>query len=504
MKKETRKYKFMSNIVVGYIVQVLIILLQFINRSIFVRYLPVDYLGINGLYTNILSLLSLAELGIGNVMVYSLYKPVANDDYPRIVSLMEFYKKVYRYIIVFVSIVGILLIPFLPLIIDSNLDLFSLIIYYILFLIGTISSYFSAHKIALLNANQDVKLQKLVTLFVTVGQQIVQIIILVIFKQYLLYLIVQIIATVSINLIISLIVDKKYYYLKEKYEKVLINEKYFFENVFSTALYKVGSVIINSTDNVLISSIVNLAAVGLYSNYYMLVNTIQTFLSIINSSLIYSIGNLNTEDDKEKMLNVFNAMILFYNVVACIGFISFYYQFNDFIIWWLGNDYLLDLPTVFIIAFNFYLNAINNPIWMCREATGLFIKVKYLMLIRAFINIVLSIILGICLETLGILLATAISLVVTSFWYEPNILYRIVFEKNIIAYWKKQLKHMLTGALLCLIIVNLLNILNINIGSIMTLIVREIIIITIVVIIYILMNRKGEEIKFCKRFLFNK
>lgn len=431
------------NIIVGYIAQIGIMLLSFVGRRIFVHYLSLDYLGINGLYGNILSVLALAELGLGNVTQFFLYKPVANNDEKKIASLMRYFRKLYTIIASVVLGFGLLLIPFLNYIVNTDLPQGEMILYYILFLLNSVVTYFSADKIALLAANQDNRLQKYVTLGTSFLLQIMHIIVLIIWHNYVIYVAATLLNSIVNVVVLNCICNHRYPYaqissaskIEEKDRQTIL------DNVKSTFVYKIGAVIVNNTDNILISIIVSTAAVGLYSNYYMVVTAVQTFITIITTALISGIGNLSAEGNKKRMNEIFNMMLLLYHFIAGFGAISFFFLFQDLIPFWLGTEYVMDQKTVFAIALSFYVTNAISPIWMFREANGLFSKVKYLLLVTAGCNILFSIVLGIPLGIFGILLATSIARLVTQVWYEPKILFSSIFNKSAKEYWKNQGKY---------------------------------------------------------------
>ena len=438
----SRSKNAILNIVVGWGTQVAILVLTFVSRRIFVKFLSTDYLGINGLYSNILSVLALAELGLGHLTQYFLYKPVLENDYKKINATVKYFKKLYTFIAIVVFSIGLALIPFLRFVINSNLKQNELIIYYLIFLANSCVTYFSADKIALLAANQDNRLTKYITLTLNVGLQFAHIVVLYIWHNYIIYLLATLASTILNVVITQMICRRRYLYLKEKdANPEAIDKKNIVDSIKSTFVYKIGATVINNTDNILISIIVSTAMVGFYSNYFVVISAIQGFLSIITTSLISAVGNLSAEGRANRSHEIFNLMLLFYNFIASFCGVSFFFLLNDFILLWLGEKYLLDQWTVFAISFSFYLTNAISPVWMFREANGLFGKVKYLLLITAAFNIVFSIILGKLFGIFGILLATSLARIVTTVWYEPKILFKNVFEKSCMFYWIKQAKY---------------------------------------------------------------
>lgn len=499
--KNSRKKNALLNISIGYISQIGILFLTFFGRKIFLKYLSIEYLGINGLYSNILTVLSLPELGLDTALLYSLYKPVAENDIPLISSLLTYFKKIYRLLASSIFVIGICLIPFLRYIIKSDLNNSELVIYYLLFLMNTVATYLIAHKVALLSAFQEQRFQKVALLLSNLILQIIYIVVLVLFANYYLYLASTVVTTLCNNAILSWFCDKQHPDIKENKKKVSFDKNPIKQRVKSTFFYKIGAVAISNTDNILISTIVSTAAVGLYYNYFSIISSIQGFLAIITSSLISGVGNLSVHGNKDKQYNIFNILLLCYHFIAAMGMVGLYLLLNDVITLWLGEQYLFEKSTVFVITFNFYLSTLVTPIWMYRESNGLFNQVKYLMLIRATINIFLSIILGIYIGTTGILLATAISLILSSFWYEPRILFKSVFHKSTSYYWKKQIKYFILTLLSYFICKNIINLIG---STLLEIIVKCIIVIIIVSMIFILFNLNTTEcrtlIKMLKKY----
>ena len=445
--RKSRTKNALLNIFFGYLAQFGIFILSFVGRRIFLQYLSIDHLGVNGLYYNILTVLSLPELGLDAAVVYSLYKPVAEDNKSLIYSLLRYFKKIYVILALTIFTIGIAIIPSLKYIINSNLPHNDLVIYYVLFLMNTVASYFVAHKVALLSAYQEQRVHKIVTLLSNMILQILHIIVLIIWGNYYVYIMATVATTIISNTIFGLISKDIHKEVFIKQENVDFDKKPIIQRIFSTFLYKIGAVAINSTDNILMSILISTAAVGLYSNYYVVVTAIQGFIAIITTSLISGVGNLGATGNVKRQHEMFNMMLLFYHFVAALGGTGFGLLFNDFITIWLGEEFLFSKVTVLAVAFNFYLTNAVSPVWMYREANGLFENVKYLMIIRAILNIVLSIFLGKLWGVFGILLATAVSLIVTNLWYEPRILYKNVFSISSREYWFKQLKYFIISGI---------------------------------------------------------
>lgn len=457
----SRKNNALKNILAGCFTQIIMLVLSFVGRTVFVHFLDINYLGINGLYSNILSVLALAELGLGNVTQFFLYKPVAENNHDKVSRLVKYFQKLYFIIASVILVVGLTLIPILKYIVNSDLSERELIIYYVLFLLNSTISYFSAHNIALLLAHQDNRLQKYIMVVTAILSQILHIFVLALWHNYTIYLLITTFTACLQVFLINYSCKRKYPLIKTNPSSRINSEekKRIHENVKSTFIYKIGGTLVSNTDNILISMIVSTAAVGLYSNYFIVVMAIQGLLSIITTSLMPGIGNLSVSKNKTRMLEVLDAMLLFYHWIAAFCAVSFYFLFDELIPIWLGEQFLLNHFTVFAIALNFYIGTAICPVWMFREANGIFSNVKYLLMITAMVNIVLSIIMGHLWGMGGILLATSVARILTQIWYEPKILFKNVFHQSQIDYWKKQCWYCCLSAiaaLLCWKINNLL------------------------------------------------
>lgn len=446
---ESRTSNSMKNIIYSWANQMLSIVLGFVSRSIFLYCLSVDYLGIQGLFGDILNMLSLADLGFGTAMTFSMYKPLAEKDYDRLAGLTNFYKKIYRIIAIVITGIGIALIPFLKYLINLDSDMPHLVIYYILYLANTVASYLVVYRTCIINADQKshimTKYQSIFSILCTITTSIV----LLITKNYIFYLVVQVLFTYARNGYSSYIAGKMYPFLSRKIKLPKEDTKGIFNNIGSVFLYKVSGVLINATDNTLISVLIGTAAVGYYANYTMLVTRLTAFVNTIFYSLTASLGNLIVKEGKEQRFQIFKIMqsvsvILSTFCVTCVLILQ-----QDFICVWLGKDYKLENIVVYALVVNFYFSISLLPIWVFREATGLYQKTKFVMLATAVVNIIMSIILGKAIGLAGIIFATSFARVVTYFWYEPKLLFKTYFGQSSKIYFLGILQSMTITLLVC-------------------------------------------------------
>lgn len=489
---KSRSENALKNVTIGLGSQFILLIFSFISRTIFIQQLGAEYLGVNWLFSNILAVLSLAELGIGNVMVYMLYKPVAEKDEAKIYAILNYYKKIYRKIAFTVLIIGLCLIPFIDIMTNSNMDNNKLVLYYILFLFNSIVSYFVAYKAALINVDQKLYVIQKINTITTLSRDILQIILLLITKSYIFYLCIQIIFTFLNNYFISLKVDKLYPFIKLKIAAIRIDSKQIKENIKSVFIYKIGNILMNNTDAILISGIIGIISVGYYSNYNLIISTLIMFFLMFIKAIHSSIGNLNAEGDKLKSYEFFNVLLLLLHGISSFCSLTLLVVVNDFITIWLGESYLLGKDVVIAIVVNFYIQHIISPVWIYRETMGLFNQIKYIMFITAFINIILSVILGIQWGLVGIVIATSISRILTTVWYEPRVLYRLKFHQPVSGYWTRQIKYIIISVIAAYIAVMFTKDLAISLSFIFL---KIFIVFLIVLGVFVVTNYKTKEFK---------
>lgn len=430
-----RTRKSLNNIIVGFLNQIATLLLSFISRTIFIRILGTELLGVNSLFSDILNLLSMADLGFSTAMTYSFYKPISENDTEKLSALINFYRKIYNIIAIAIAVIGILLTPFLHLVININKPIPLLKVYYLFSLAGVVISYLFVYKTSIIIADQKNYVVTSISIITTFIKTIVQIVILIIFRNYIFYLSINLIAGFLNNYIISKKAVKLYPYINKKNKLKLKEKKDIFRNMKSIFLYKISSLLLTATDNILISKIVGTIVVGYYSNYLMITNKVLAIIQIIFGSLTASIGNIIIKEKSEKRYEIFKATQSINFIICGIVVTSFSVLINDLVMIWLGKKFIFDDGIVLVITLNMYLACILQPIWTYREATGLYIKTKYIMLITALINLILSVILGKIMGIGGILIASIIARLLTYFWYEPLLLFKEYFSKSVWDYF---------------------------------------------------------------------
>ena len=453
MNQRSRTANVSINMIAGLICQFISLLVNFVSRTAFIRTLGADYLGVNGLFTNVLMILSFAELGIGNAIVFSMYKPLATRDNEKLASLMQLYKKAYRMIGCVIAVVGLLITPFLNYVIKEAPDISeNIFLLYLLFLLNTVSSYFFVYKKSIIIADQ----KNYIVLFLTEGVHIAQIAAQIVFlyltHNFVIYLIIQVICTVAGNVIASVIANRLYPFLKDKVLPLSKEEsRKIFKNVRALAAYKFGSVILNGTDNILISAMVGITEVGLASNYIMVINAATAFLGKITDAFTASVGNLNAEGQIQKQYDVFQKMFFISAWIYGYASVGLIMTFNPFIEAWIGREYQLGMLVVGAIVAEFFVKGLHNVAYTYRTTLGYFVQGKYSAFIAAAINIVLSILLCKWIGLAGIFIATPISRILSIGIVDPILIYRNGFHKNPILYYLNYVK-----CLLIIVIIGLL------------------------------------------------
>lgn len=415
-------------------------LIAFFSRRVFVLILSSEYLGLNGVFSNILSMLSLAELGLGSAICFCLYKPLFEQDQKTIKSIMLFYKKAYTIIGIFVLLAGLVVTPFLDFIVEELPDIPNIRLIYILFVLNSALSYFFVYKKTLLIADQKQYITNVVHQAFVFAMNVLQIVFLWLTHNYFSFLLIMIVSTLGENLLVSWLVDKKYPYLDLKHAEPLdkTTQKEVFKNIRAMIAHRVGGVIVNGTDNLIMAKCVSVVSVGLYSNYYLIKNTLVSVISLLFQSVTSSIGNLGAEtEDTARKEEVFN--ILNFIGAWIFGFCSIclFVLYNPFITLWLGEQYLFDMKIVTIIVVNFYMLGMRQPVLTERDALGLFWYDRHKPIAESVINLVCSIPLALKFGIVGVFLGTLISTVTTSLWVEPYVLYKYGFHKNCARYFLK-------------------------------------------------------------------
>lgn len=433
----------MKNIAVNLVSQLTSDVLSFVCRTVFIRMLGATYLGVSNLFIGILSLLSLAELGIGTAIGFSMYKPLAGNNRRKIGALMNLYKRAYHIIGLTVAAAGLLLTPLIPFFSGSP-DIPHLTLIYLLYVFNSAITYFFSYKQSIINADQKNYICTLYQYGFCIVQNALQIIFLIRTKDFILYLCTQILFSFLTNLFLAVKADRMYPYLK-KYRRAELGREdkaSIFRNIRAMFMNRIGGAIVNGTDNILISKFVGLLSVGIYGNYLMITTALNGLTSQIFYGITASVGNLGAVESDEKSYEVY--LSVNFAGFWIFGFCSvcLFCLFNPFIRLWMlwtgkGEELLFPMLVVFLIVLNFYATGMRQATVMFKNAFGLFWYDRYRSLVEAGVNLGMSILFARQIGIAGVFLGTFVSTVTVDLWVEPLVLFRHGFHRSVVSYFTR-------------------------------------------------------------------
>lgn len=500
----SKTFNVARNTIIGICNSLILLVLNLLSRKLFLQYIGIEYLSVAQVINNLLTVFSFTELGVSNAVLFMLYEPVSTGNYEEIQKIIWLYRKFNRYVALAIGISGIFFIPFLCFFIKTQILTSTIYIIYILNLLTSISSYFYTYRMVLLAANQKDYISSLVSTCFSFVRIIIQCILIYLTHDYLLYLIIGIIASILQNSSIYFLVGKMYPFIKkinkQKIEDGLIETKIkLIKNISSMVSVKIAGIVINNTDNILVSWI-NTTMVGICSNYTTISLQLKNLITIFHSSLLHSIGIACAEKNPEEKFQIFNKILLINTLVVGVISVCLGTLWNDFIVIWIGTEYLVS-PIIFqALLLNFCWNLMIAPIWLFRDANGMFIYVKKMLLINAITNILLSLFLGYFLGVGGVYIATVLADIFTDFWYDSNLIFKKVLKQRNGLYYQF---YILENIFFILLISLAFNYVTKNWPiNIFIWISKAIIIIFIYFVCFILKNRYSKSYQDIKREIF--
>ena len=437
METKSRTEYSARNTTVALVSRLTAIVMGYLLRVVFTHTLSESYVGVNGLFVDIIQVLSLSEMGVGTAITFALYRPIAEGDTEKQKSLMLLFRKFYRVVAVIVAVGGALLIPFMDVFIKDYENVEHLTLIYILYLINTVCSYLLIYKKTLMDAHQ---LLYIGTFYQTMSwalQDVLQIAALILWHDFILFLLINIATTVLCNVCISVRANRLYPYLKDRQAAPLPEKekKAIFSNIRAMLMHKVGTVIVNNTDNLLLSAFVGLASVGGYSNYYLLIGSVRQMLNQVYQGITASVGNLGVTEEEGHIQQVFEAAFFIGQWMYGFAFICLYELLNPFIEISFGKQYVFPEITVFVLCLNFFLNGMRNATLTFRDSMGLFWYDRHKAIAEAVLNLGISLLLVNWLGMTGVFLGTLFSMALTSLWVEPYVLYKHGFHQSCLSYF---------------------------------------------------------------------
>lgn len=441
MAKIERTKNATRNIVFGGMLKAYNIVIPFIMRTAMLYLLGVQYLGLNTLFISVLEVLNLAELGVGSAMVYSMYKPIIEDDTKTICALMKLYRLYYRVIGLVIAVVGLVLLPFIPHIISGEVPAdINVYILYLLNLGVTVLSYWLfAYKNSLLNAYQRTDVSSKIALCMNTVKYLLQIMVLVLLKNYYIYLVVALITQVLTNIVTAIIVTKMYPDYKpsgqlEKEEIKKINGR--IRDLFTS---KIGAVIVNSADTIVISAFLGLTMLAVYQNYFYILNSIVTFVGIIFSSCMAGIGNsiiVETKKKNFKDLQKFTFIICWIAGFCTCALLCLYQPFMKI---WVGEQYQLGISAVVCLCIYYFVYEVNQLLNMYKDAAGMWHEDRFRPLVTALSNLIMNLIMVQFIGIYGVILSTVLSMLGIGMPWLLHNLFTVIFEKKYLPCYLKDL-----------------------------------------------------------------
>lgn len=496
MAKIERTKNATRNIIFGVILKAYQIIVPFLMRTAMIYLMGVQYLGLNSLFTSILQVLNLAELGVGSAMIYSMYKPIAEDDNATICALMNLYRTYYRIIGAIIAAVGLFLTPFVPKLISGDVPQgINIYVLYLLNLGATVLSYWLfAYKNSILQAHQRVDIVSKVTLVTSTVQYALQLFVLWVFKNYYLYVVALLTTQALTNIITAICADKLYPQFKPAgkvatEEKKAINGR--IKDLFTS---KIGSIIYDSADTIVISSFLGLTALAVYQNYFYILNAITSLITVVFSACTAGIGNSIVVETKEKNyrdLNKFTFIICWGAGFCSVCLLCLYQPFMEL---WVGKDLMLSFLAVICFVVYFFVRQMNSLFNMYKDASGMWHEDRFRPLVAALTNLVLNLILVQFIGIYGILISTVVAIICVGMPWLLRNLFTVIFErKHLLDYLKKLLYYCIIILISCIVTYAICE--KINFGLLTTLIVRGVVCVVIPNIIYLVAYKKKTEFK---------
>lgn len=499
-----RSLNAIRNIIFGLINKIVVLLGPFIIRTIIIRQLGSEYLGLNSLFTSILQVLNLTELGFSSAVVFSMYKPIAEKDTNTICALMNLYKKIYRIIGTVILLVGLSILPFIDKFINgtypSDINIYIL---YLIYLFNTSITYFLfAYKSALLTAHQRSDIISNVNTITYLLQYIIQIIILYIIKNYYAYIMVVTIMSILNNIICAYKANKMYpqYIAEGKVNKNITDD--IKKRVGGLMIHKICHTTRNSLDSIFISSFLGLNMVAIYSNYYSIMNAVIGIIGIITTAMIAGIGNSIVTESVDKNYNDMNKFNFIYMWFAGWCTVCLACLFQPFMKIWMGQEYMFEYGIVILFCIYFYSLKMGDIRSAYSDAKGLWWENKYRAIIESIANLVLNYILGKLWGIYGIIVGTLISLLIINFGYGSQILFKYYFgEKRIIEYFKNHTIYFIIT--LIITIITYFTCSFVNFDGLIEIILKALICIILPNLLYFLVYFKTKRFEDSKIFFIN-
>lgn len=498
--ENSRTHNSLRNIGFGIINRIISIVFPFIVRTIFIKVLGEEYLGLNSLFSSILQVLNLADLGFASAIVASMYRPIAEKNVEKVSALMALYRKLYKFIGLGILAVGVIITPFVGCLINgAPPQSVNIYVLWILYLANTVVSYlFYAYKVSLINAHQRNDITEKIGAACRVAFSVLQIVVVVAFKNIYLYVFLTVLNSIAYNLWCARECNKRYpqYVCSGELDKE--TKKQISKNVGALALQKIGNTVSVSLDSIVISAFLGLRTVAIYGNYYYIVSAVATFVNLIYGAITASIGNSIVTESREK--NWQDLKKFFFLNTWLIGWCSicFICLFQDFMTIWMGKELLFGIGTVLCLVLRFYFEQIRKVILTYKDAAGMWWADKWRPIVGCIVNLILNIVMVKTIGVVGVMLSTVISYAFVEIPWETHALFKNYFGNNEKRYYIQLLTStfciFISGTatyFLCSII---------NCSPIISLIIKGVLCVIIPNLIFALLNIRNSD--FAKSMMF--
>lgn len=484
------------NLIFGVISKIYNLFVPFLMRTAIIYILGMEYVGLNSLFSSVLSVLNLAELGIGSALVFSMYKPLAEDDTEKICALMRLYKIYYRIIGLVILVIGVAITPFLPHLVKGELpdDMNLYILYYLNLGTTVISYWLFAYKNCLLYVHQRNDISDKIGYVINTIKYLGQFLILLLFKNYYSYLIVAMVFGIISNIVTALVVDKLFPQYKAigklpKEEVKVINQRV--GDLFTS---KIGGIVVDSADTIVISAFLGLTSLALYQNYFYIMSTVLGFITLITSSSLAGIGNSIITESEEKNFNDLKKLTFLFCWIGIFAVCCFACLYQPFMKLWVGEDNLLPYSMVITFCVYFFVKQINTLLNVYKDASGIWHKDRFRPLVTAGANLIMNLIMVQFWGLYGILFSTVLSMTFVGMpWLFRN-LFTTIFHFSPKKYIIKILQYVILAVILCVVCVLLSHFITFD-SLILTLILRFFVCLIIPNIVLFFIYRKTDEFK---------
>lgn len=439
------------NVIINTVAQILNIVLAFVVRRTFSRMLGDEVLGLNSLFSSILAFLTLSELGIGTSISMCLFKPLAESDEEKIAAYMQLLKKIYIVIGFVIMVAGAICSPFLKYLVNGNFEIRFLITSFGLYVFSTAITYFYSYKKILLGADQKNYIVSAANLVYKIVINVAQYLVLVLTRNYQVFLVVAIICNFTENCVTSYICDQHYPYIGKYHVKLTQEEKRdIMSKIKGMLSYKISNYMIEGTDNIILSAVLGTVFVAYYNNYYLIINMLYAVFACVATSSVAGLGNI-LYTDKKTLKFAFSKLLLVQHFVYSFSTTAFAILATDFVKEFFGEKSILPQTVVLLMVAVYYIKGYSQAIESVRNCAGEYQKDKYLNLFIALLNVIISILGAIYCGIAGILIGTLVCYIIKEIIVVPNIVFSNIIVGQKRWYFKTGVQHFVITCIIIMI-----------------------------------------------------